>query len=263
MTDRLLATFASHSASRPLFDGQTGVGAQIANEIKNNISQLTSTYRSSTLGSRDSLISVYHEKVLAVFKQILGVFKNRKVNLSGTGPKPILNAIARPPNKTINSDALHSSIIQGAQRINVTSMSESVSNPSDGRQRPRSISDGPQPTPSIIIGGSPSSSHEKTHKALLDSPESPSMDINEKQDHLSLGDHSSSPSQRDRKLPPVLSVQGCDADSEKIHSTQEKGLELIPLQDDPDCLVVTVRSVLIGAFLSALGAAVTQASNSR
>ncbi|KAI9626794.1 hypothetical protein H4Q26_017700 [Puccinia striiformis f. sp. tritici PST-130] len=122
-------------------------------------------------------------------------------------------------------------------------------------QRPRSISDGPQPTPSIIIGGSPSSSHEKTHKALLDSPESPSMDINEKQDHLSLGDHSSSPSQRDRKLPPVLSVQGCDADSEKIHSTQEKGLELIPLQDDPDCLVVTVRSVLIGAFLSALGAA--------
>ncbi|KAI7948345.1 hypothetical protein MJO29_010010 [Puccinia striiformis f. sp. tritici] len=241
MTDRLLATFASHSASRPLFDGQTGVGAQIANEIKNNISQLTSTYRSSTLGSRDSLISVYHEKVLAVFKQILGVFKNRKVNLSGTGPKPILNAIARPPNKTMCT----------AHQCNV-----------DVR-RPRSISDGPQPTPSIIIGGSPSSSHEKTHKALLDSPESPSMDINEKQDHLSLGDHSSSPSQRDRKLPPVLSVQGCDADSEKIHSTQEKGLELIPLQDDPDCLVVTVRSVLIGAFLSALGAAVTQASNSR
>ncbi|KAI7944565.1 hypothetical protein MJO28_010260 [Puccinia striiformis f. sp. tritici] len=244
MTDRLLATFASHSASRPLFDGQTGVGAQIANEIKNNISQLTSTYRSSTLGSRDSLISVYHEKVLAVFKQILGVFKNRKVNLSGTGPKPILNAIARPPNKTMF----------------VIPRRKSCAEPDI---RPRSISDGPQPTPSIIIGGSPSSSHEKTHKALLDSPESPSMDINEKQDHLSLGDHSSSPSQRDRKLPPVLSVQGCDADSEKIHSTQEKGLELIPLQDDPDCLVVTVRSVLIGAFLSALGAAVTQASHSR
>ncbi|KAH9458909.1 hypothetical protein Pst134EA_019063 [Puccinia striiformis f. sp. tritici] len=125
-------------------------------------------------------------------------------------------------------------------------------------QRPQFIADGPQPTPPIITDGSPSSSNEKTHKALLDSPENPFMDINEKQDPLSLGDHSSSPSQRDRILPPALSAQGCEADFDKTHSAQEKGLELIPLQDDPDCLVVTVRSVLIGAFLSALGAAVTQ-----
>ncbi|POW13977.1 hypothetical protein PSTT_03340, partial [Puccinia striiformis] len=107
-------------------------------------------------------------------------------------------------------------------------------------QRPQFIADGPQPTPPIITDGSPSSSNEKTHKALLDSPENPFMDINEKQDPLSLGDHSSSPSQRDRILPPALSAQGCEADFDKTHSAQEKGLELIPLQDDPDCLVVTL-----------------------
>ncbi|KAH9449151.1 hypothetical protein Pst134EB_019985 [Puccinia striiformis f. sp. tritici] len=136
-------------------------------------------------------------------------------------------------------------------------MSKSISNPSDGRDHNLSP---------MVHNQHPQSLQTALHLAQMRKlirrfwtpPENPFMDINEKQDPLSLGDHSSSPSQRDRILPPALSAQGCEADSDKTHSAQEKGLELIPLQDDPDCLVVTVRSVLIGAFLSALGAAVTQ-----
>ncbi|KAI9615498.1 hypothetical protein H4Q26_011439 [Puccinia striiformis f. sp. tritici PST-130] len=186
-----------------------------------------------------------------------------------------------------------------AQRIRVTPISESINNPSDRWQvgtleldkysgistsahlalidrriialmadhfqkndrRPPSIAHGPHPTPLIISGGSPSSSDEKTNHAPADSPESPSKDINEKHDLLKLADHSSSLSQQDPIVPPVLPVQGCEADFEKPHSVEEKvGLEMIPLQDDSDCLIVTVRSVLIGLLLSALGASVTQAT---
>ncbi|KAH9444306.1 hypothetical protein Pst134EA_032360 [Puccinia striiformis f. sp. tritici] len=184
-----------------------------------------------------------------------------------------------------------------AQRIHVTSISESINNPSDRWQvgtleldkysgfstsdhlalidrriialmadhfqrndrRPPSIAHGPHPTPLIISGGSPSSSDEKTNHAPPDSPESPSKDINEKHDLLKLADHSSSLSRQDPIVPPVLPVQGCEADFDKPHSVEEKaGFEMIPLQDDSDCLIVTVRPVLIGLLLSALGASVTQ-----
>ncbi|KAH9440663.1 hypothetical protein Pst134EA_032254 [Puccinia striiformis f. sp. tritici] len=126
-------------------------------------------------------------------------------------------------------------------------------------RRPPSIAHGPHPTPLIISGGSPSSSDEKTNHAPPDSPESPSKDINEKHDLLKLADHSSSLSRQDPIVPPVLPVQGCEADFDKPHSVEEKaGFEMIPLQDDSDCLIVTVRPVLIGLLLSALGASVTQ-----
>ncbi|KNF02512.1 hypothetical protein PSTG_04418 [Puccinia striiformis f. sp. tritici PST-78] len=129
-------------------------------------------------------------------------------------------------------------------------------------RRPPSIAHGPHPTPLIISGGSPSSSDEKTNHAPPDSPESPSKDINEKHDLLKLADHSSSLSRQDPIVPPVLPVQGCEADFDKPHSVEEKaGFEMIPLQDDSDCLIVTVRSVLIGLLLSALGASVTQANS--
>ncbi|POW13997.1 hypothetical protein PSTT_03345, partial [Puccinia striiformis] len=140
-------------------------------------------------------------------------------------------------------------------RVNKQSKRQVASRHTGNDRRPPSIAHGPHPTPLIISGGSPSSSDEKTNHAPPDSPESPSKDINEKHDLLKLADHSSSLSRQDPIVPPVLPVQGCEADFDKPHSVEEKaGFEMIPLQDDSDCLIVTVRPVLIGLLLSALGA---------
>jgi hypothetical protein len=67
-----------------------------------------------------------------------------------------------------------------------------------------------------------------------------------------------SPSDTDLDLSPTPLVKGGESD-EKIETPAfEQKVEIVPLKDDPESPIMTVRSVLIGVLLSAFGVAITQ-----
>ncbi|KAA1119099.1 hypothetical protein PGT21_015097 [Puccinia graminis f. sp. tritici] len=66
-----------------------------------------------------------------------------------------------------------------------------------------------------------------------------------------------SPSNQVSDLPPTLAVDGLELAHEETPVLEEK-VEIVPLQDDVESPIMTVRSVLIGVFLSAFGVSVTQ-----
>ncbi|KAA1120520.1 hypothetical protein PGTUg99_010976 [Puccinia graminis f. sp. tritici] len=130
--------------------------------------------------------------------------------------------------------------------------------PIDVLQPSPSVVDGPHPNPLISAGASPSSLDDKTMKIIAGSLESPLMDIQDKSDPLHLSDQSLSKSLQDLNLSPVLPPQGLETNVQTDSTIPDNGVEIIPLHDDPGCPIVTLRSVLVGVFLSALGASVTQ-----
>ncbi|WAQ88752.1 hypothetical protein PtA15_10A171 [Puccinia triticina] len=124
-------------------------------------------------------------------------------------------------------------------------------------QPSQSIVNGPQELPIISADASPLSLNESTMKTLTGFLESPLTDIQETKGPLNFSDQSSRKSLRDLNSPPALPQPGLETDV-KNPPIPDSGAEIIPLEDDPGSPVLTVRSVLVGVFLAALGASVTQ-----
>ncbi|KAA1085028.1 hypothetical protein PGTUg99_003152 [Puccinia graminis f. sp. tritici] len=83
--------------------------------------------------------------------------------------------------------------------------------------------------------------------------------IEEENARISATSDGLSPSDTHLALSPTpLVKQGREADEKIDPPASEQKVEIVPLKDDPESLIMTVRSVLIGVLLSAFGVSITQ-----
>ncbi|EFP76562.2 uncharacterized protein PGTG_02023 [Puccinia graminis f. sp. tritici CRL 75-36-700-3] len=82
--------------------------------------------------------------------------------------------------------------------------------------------------------------------------------LNEKAANLTRSTETIIPSEPGLDLPPPLLADGLEAERKTETPVPDEKLDIVPLQDDAECPVMTVRSVLVGVVLSAYGVAITQ-----
>ncbi|KAA1120517.1 hypothetical protein PGTUg99_010612 [Puccinia graminis f. sp. tritici] len=111
---------------------------------------------------------------------------------------------------------------------------------------------------SIVEGASPSSLIENPIERVPNELQILPLDSPEIKVPSNKSNQSFVPSYQDLELPPALPGQDSKVDTRAKMPILEQELEITQLEDDPECPIFTVRSVLLGIFLSALSASVTQ-----